>query len=180
MNQKRQNLAEIEQRFGLKVFIEIDDSLQMQYFSIEKSAQVVQPTAVESSSSNPVSVDVMPSSTEVVEDEDLANKKKKKRRKKKPTQSSTKSTSRDYSVKSMDSDVNQLLANSTIIKAGTEDNLKPANNQITPQQPTKMASDILPEIATEADKTNLAIQNTNHIITDSTVQEEAIPKPEAA
>ena len=180
LNQKRQNLAEIEKRFGLKVFIEIDDTLQMQHFTIEKSTQINQPASIDTDSTNPVSVNLIPDTTVVADEEDGANKKKKKRRKKKPTQSSSESKPTKSKVKSMDSEVNQLLANSTIIKPGNEENLEPANIQKLPQQSVKLASGINPELVTNVDTTNLTIQNSGQVVTENTVKEEEIPNSEAA
>ena len=180
LNHKRQNLAEIEQRFGLKVFIEIDDTLQMQHFTIEKSTQINQPASIDPDLSNPVSVNLMPDTSVVTDEEDGANKKKKKRRKKKPTQSSSESKPTKSKVKSMDSEVNLLLANSTIIKPGNEKNSEPLDNQKLPQQSVELAPGIAPEIVANVDTTNLAIQNTGQVVTESPVNEEKIPKSEAA
>ena len=180
LNQKRQNLAEIEQRFGLKVFIEIDDTLQMQHFTIGKSTQINQPTSIDTDSTNPVSVNLMPDTSLVADEEDGANKKKKKRRKKKATQSSSESKPTKSTVKSTDSEVNQLLANSTIIKPGTEENLELANNQLLPQQSVELASKIAPEIVANVDATNLTIQNPGQVVTENTTNEEKLPKSEAA
>ena len=181
LNQKRRNIVEIEHRFGLNVEIEIDNTLQMQHFTIEKSEKVVQPQKKEQNSKNqPISANMLPNTSVDVAEDDSSNATKKNRQKKKTSQGSSPSTSTNFSTRTIEADVNQLLANSTIIKSGSEENFEPANNQLAPPQQDNIASTIAPEIAAKVEQENQANPNPNLVAVERPTQGEKLPQSEVA
>ncbi len=181
LNQKRQNIIEIEHHFGLRVSIEIDDTLHMQHYTIEPAEKAKQPIPkIENSENQPISTNMLINSAVSEKSEVTHNHSEKKPRKKKTSQSKIKSNSTEFSVRSMGSDVNQLLANSTIIKSGSEENLEPANSQLAQAQPDNIGSTIVPEIAAKAEETNQPIQSTSQLVIDTAIQSEKLPQKELA
>ena len=181
LNQKRQNIMEIENHIGLRVTIEIDDTLLMQHFTIEATERANQPMQkIENSESKPISANMSANTAISEETEVSSNHTKKKPRKKKAPQKNTKSNSTEFSVRSMGSDVNQLLANSTIIKSSSEESLEPTNSQVTQAQPDNITTAIAPEIAAKAEKASLPIQSTNQVVIDTAIQSEKLPQNEIA